>query len=224
MNGASTENDTTNDVGSLFSELDATSWGAIDSTTTEAANPRLYFYNGVLETTIRNTGNNDALVEAYYIRGRRPLPTTWSTPVQVYRDGFKKQPIAQNPDTLAPVTGAQDLPLDAYMVGTTPFQNSVFTRHFLIYKRQKFRIPPGNEVNIVIRDSKFRSFSMFETKVRSMDKRYHGVLFQIQGPPDSVDPPTPSLSTSLSIMGVRRYRVKLMKDQMTRDVFDGRTT
>ena len=220
MNGRQDQFDTTDDVSSLFRELWGTSFTDIADPNLQSLNTKMYYYNATLEITIRNTGSNDALVEAYYIRGRRMLPTTYESPVEVFRKGFNKQPGAENPDT---ETTGNDDPITSTMIGSTPFQNALFTRHFSIYKRQKFRIPPGNEVNIVIRDPKFRSFNIFETATRTLDHRYHGVLFQQQGPPEAEGEPSNfkvALPTVCSYLAVRRYRAKLMKSQYVTDVFD----
>lgn len=214
-----TSNDTfnsTDDVASIFREMDPVSWTNANNPLVTSLNHRIWFMHGTLEVTVRNTGIYDALVEGYYIRGRRQVNAAWGSPTDVYSRGFNKQALATDPNTGNPF----EAQLDFSQVGVTPFQCAEFCKSYNIYKRQKFRIPPGNEINIVISDSRPRSFGMVECNRFATDKRYHGILFQWQGSPDGQGAETPALPTAITFMAVRRYRFKMVRDSLTTDAFD----
>lgn len=214
-----TSNDTfnsTDDVSSIFREMDPGSWSNATNPLLVASNHRLWFQHGTLEITIRNTGPNDALIEGYFIRGRQQVNAAWASPTDVYAGGFNKQGTATDPNT----GNTFDGPLAATQIGVTPFQCAMFCRSYNIYKRQKFRVPPGNEINIVVSDRRPRTFGLIECNRFATDRRYHGILFQWQGSPDGGGVETPALTTTLTFMAVRRYRFKMVRDSLTTDATD----
>jgi len=213
LNGtASDAFNTANDIGEFLKEKDSGSWNNYNSVTlTEYTPYKMYLMHATMEMTIRNThATNDALIEAYYIRGTRPLPSVWNNPTDTYVRGFYRQPRAADPDT-----GFQyDNSLVFSDIGVTPFQNSIFSKHYNIYKRQKFRIPPGSEINIVIHQPRHTMFSTPDTYPYATDRRYHGILFQQQGSPDIT---TTAQATSVTYLSVRRYRAKFIANNVVTD-------
>lgn len=197
---------TCNDVGEFIKEKDATAWNNYNSTSSSNyyQQSKLWVNHATMEMTIRNThATNDAIVEAYYIRGRRPLESAWLSPTDCYARGIMRQIRAEDPDT----GGLYDQALHFKQIGVTPFQSQIFCRHFNIYKRQKFRIPPGNEVSFVIYSRRPHAFATSDTYNFATDRRYHGVLFQQQGSPDGS---TTAQPTSVTYLSVRRYRAKFI--------------
>lgn len=224
INGSGTQYNSTGDVGAVFNEMDSSSWALANAPDSTSYNHKLYFQHGTMEITIKNTGTVDALIEAYFIRGRRPVNTNWLDPAHVYDRGFRKQAVAQNPNpTLLPDPNFES-GLTFNIVGTTPFQCAEFCKDYSIYKRQKFRLPPGNEINIVVSDPRPRSFGMVESRPIMTDRRYHGILFQQQGSPASGDPPVLAQATQVTYLAVRRYRFKMVRDNMTTDALDTTAT
>lgn len=226
-----TSNDTWNtcdDVASIFKQMDEAGFASANSPSFESRDQKLHFYHGTLEMTIRNTHpTNDALIEAYYVRGRRAMNTNWDDPTQVYIKGFQKQNLAKNPEEYTVGVGGGNTferQLAHSDVGVTPFQCQVFCQSFNIYKRQKFRIPPGGEINLVLSDSKFRRFGMIESRPKAFDKRYHGIMFQQQGSPDAGGAETPALPTQVTYLATRRYRFKMFRDRLAMDAFDTAAT
>lgn len=219
LNGTSTDTyNTCNDIGEFFKEIDATSWAAVNSASV-GQNHKLYTYHGTAEYTIRNShATNDVIVEAYFIRGTRPLNYAMSpSPTDLYSVGFKKQAKATDPNTAA----GFDSELSFDDIGVTPFQNSMFCRHYSIYKRQKFRIEPGAEVSFVINDRRRRTYTMDTTRTFATDRNYTGVLFQQQGPPDATGGvETPAIATTVTYMCTRRYRLKMFRDNLPKDAFE----
>lgn len=220
LNGTSGDTfNTTDDVGEIFDEMDPTSWANVSVPTVDGQNHKIYAYHGTAEYTIRNThASNDCIIEAYFIRGTRPLNVALApNPVNCYVAGFRKQAVAQDPNTGNTFEG----PLAATQIGVTPFQSQLFCRHYRIYRRQKFRIEPGAEVSFVISDPRFRTFTMDQSRIYATDRNYHGVLFQQQGPPDATGGvPDLAVPTSVTYLVTRRYRIKMMHDNLVKDSFE----
>lgn len=213
LNGTASDTfNTCNDMGEFIKEKDLTSWTNFNANSTvEYQESKLWVMHGTMEMTIRNThATNDALIEAYYIRGKRPLPSSWNNPCDTYVRGFYRQGRAQDPDTGA----LYDASLTFDMIGVTPFQCAQFSKHYNIYKRQKFRIPPGNEINIVIHQPRMTVYSTGNTYNYATDRRFHGILFQQQGSPDGT---TIAQATSVTYLSVRRYRAKFIPSNFVMD-------
>lgn len=219
LNGTPFETvNTHNDIGELFKEMDSASWASTNTPTTEGQNHRIYSYHATAEYTIRNNTDFDVIVEAYYIRGKRPLNATLAAnPTDLFNNGFNKQALASDPNTGAAFDGQ----LSSTQIGVTPFQNSLWCKYFNVYKRQKFRIAARDEISFVITDRRPRTFTMDTTRTYSIDRNYHGVLFQQQGPPDaSGGVPTPATASALTYMCSRRYRIKMFRDNLPKDSFE----
>lgn len=203
----------TNDVGSLFNELDAAAWTA--SRTAVGNNRKLTYFSSTMEVTISNTGAAPVLLEAYFIVGRGRVPSDWITPHQMYISGFNKQP--QVPTDAGGAIGAPDAPLAFDQLGTTPFQNAVFCRNYKIIKRMKFVIPVGGSISQMLRDNRPHTWTVQSAKGFVNDRAYKGILWQFQGHPSSANQADAS---SLNVLNVRRYRAKLMPNTNTTDLFD----
>lgn len=212
------------DIREFFREISNVDWNNT-ILPIPSQNHKIYSMHATMEMTVRNRGTNDAIIEAYYIRGRKPAPYTTDSisgdpngsPVQVYADSFAKMALASDPNT----GNTFDSKPGFTSVGITPFQAPNFCRHYLIYKRQKFRIPPGNEISITIHDRKPRTFDMMTSQNRHTDRNYHGILFQQQGSPDDDGTnQTPSVATSCTYLSVRRYRIKMFRDNLEKTAFD----
>jgi len=205
--GTSTTFNGCDDIGIFLNQKDPTSWTNWNTAASAAVDYKLYVQHAVMEVTIRNSGVNDAIMEAYYIRGIKAIPNSFAlpSPTDVYANGFNKQPRAQDPDTGATYTSD----LSFATVGTTPFQNSVFCQNYKIYKRQKFRLPPGNEISVMI-TQKSNWFDVTNTKNRVSDRRYHGILFQQQGCPDGTTSEIYAKPSQVNYVCIRRYNCRFM--------------
>lgn len=217
--GTGDTNQACDDISQFLREKDPAGWAAWNGSTTP--NYKVYVMHATMEMTIKNLDpSTDALVEAYYVRGRKRYQKAMAdSPGSMYTLGFNKQLTAFDPDTGALYDG----PLSDTMIGTTPFQSSLFCQHYKIYKRTKFRIPAGDEVNIVIH-SRGGVFSIADTKGFTTDRRYHGVFFQQQGPPFLLagTPPVThrAAQTTVAYLSVRRYRLKMVQNNIVQDAFE----
>nr|QTE03435.1 MAG: capsid protein [Syrmaticus ellioti CRESS-DNA-virus sp.] len=220
MNGTNTDGlNATADVGELFQEMDQTSWDNANNLLPSQGH-RISFQHATLEVTLRNTGTTDAVIEAYYVRGRKPLTPAWGDLVNTYNVGFQKQGRSIDPHTTNQIGESE---LSSSTIGVTPFQNSLFCRSFNIYKRQKFVLPPGKDINVTISDSRRRFFNIVEANRFATDRKFHGILFQQQGSPaleSGSGVPVTALATDVVYMAVRRYRYKPYLLGDTRDAFD----
>lgn len=220
LNGTNNDDfNSTADIREILREINNTNALNANAASTVLASEtdKVYCLHATLEMTLHNetaTGA-EALVEAYYIRGRRPTPPDFS-PASIYSDGFIKSGLASAPNYPA---NTFDNRLAFSQIGVTPFQCPWFTQHFQIYKRQKFRIVPGQEINMVIQSGP-ATFRNNQVMQHSTDRRYHGILFQQQGSPSTVATPTPAIPSQITYMAVRRYRLKMMRDDNAKTAFD----
>lgn len=222
LNGVSSDDfNPTSDIGNILLEMDPASWAAIDSDSNETRNQRLYVHSCTMEMTIRNTGTTDAVIEAYFIRGRRLYNKSGAdSPVGLYFQGFNNQAAAANPDN--PTESSMGIPqLQASDIGVTPFQNQRFCQNYNIVKRMKFVIPPGGEISHVLQGPS-GVFRTAYAKNGITDKKYYGVLYQQQGAPTQSTTGVPLLATGTDVnyLSVRRYRCKLLQNNLARDGFD----
>lgn len=212
--GSSTQFNTCNDIAEFLKAKDATSWSNWNVQANTSINYKLFVQHAVMDITIRNNGSTDAIIEVYYIRGRSVLPNSFSSPspADVYVDGFNRQAKAQDPDSGA----TYSFELAAATVGVTPFQCNWFCKNYLIYKRQKYRVPPANEVNFSIH-TRSRWFDVSNTKNRVTDGRYHGVLFQQYGSPNGTGSTSIAEATSVNYLCVRRYTCRFIPNKPPAD-------
>lgn len=220
MNGISGDTfNPTSDLGNIMYEMDRTSWDNVDTSTLQTKNQRLYVHSCTMEMTLRNTADVDALVEAYFIRGRTRYVrgNVADSPVGLYFSGFNNQGLAENPDGSGTFPDNQ---LAASTIGVTPWQNQRFCQNYTIVKRIKFRIPPGAEVNHVIQGPSgvYRDSYVKNTIT---DRKYYGILYQQQGSParnSGID--VQAQSCQVTYLSVRRYRVKMLANNLAMDAFD----
>lgn len=210
LNGQDTDLNSTHDIGHLMYAMSNTDWnnwetntGVISAQT--ARNNKIHSYQGTMEFTMINTGTSDIIAEVYFIRARRTIGEKWKSPTFIYEHGFKKQGSAQDPDVLANI-GTDLVHTD---LGVTPFQNSLFCRSFNIFKRQKYRIPAGDEVSFVHNDSRYRVFTLGGTKPFAMNQHYSGVLVQWSGVSVAGGVPSTAAPSLLTFTVHRRYRIKM---------------
>lgn len=215
LNGTSSDGlNGTADMREIFREISESDWAATQ-TVGATQHHRIYSMHATMECTIRNEGTNDALIEAYHIRGTRTAQSG-TNPVQIYSLAFQKANLAQDPNT----GNSFDQKLEYTQVGITPFQAPLFCRYYRIYKRTKFRIPPGNEVNFVVHDRRPRNIRQEFAFQRSTDHNYSGILFQQQGSPSASGAPTFALATNVVYSVVRRYRLKMFRDNLPKTALD----
>lgn len=211
LNGESNTNiNTTNDIGATLFAGAGTAWTNWNSTTLTAVDHKLYSQHASLEFNMSNTGTTDLWAEVYYIRARRRVEAVWLSPNTIFNQGFLKQGVTIEPDTIN-VIGTELVPTE---LGVTPFQNALFTRNFLITKRQKFRIPVGDEISFVLNDRRSRTFSIQSSKPYAWDKSTTGIFVQFYGVSTNANA---AAAAQVATTCTRRYRMKFMDNDNAND-------
>lgn len=86
----------------------------------------------------------------------------------------------------------------------------------------KARRPYGQILKpLAVHDAKSRTFDMPLARMRSTDKSYSGILFQQQGSPSTQgDVDTLALPTVVTYLSIRRYRIKMLRDDLDMTALD----
>lgn len=190
-------------------------------TRTELSDPRILFSKGVMESTMRNVGTNDCIIEVYQFICRKSAPSTivgatiqpgTASPTDLYSAGFLKSRQVESEAASSsgghvvggPVIGFKD-------VGSTPFQSRLFTKFFRIIKRTRYRLAPGTEASFVHKFPK--RFSLYATQVKgrmALAGITSGFLYQIQGCPGvgSDGNAKMALPADLIMTNVRHYNIQ----------------
>jgi len=199
------------DLREFFRESNQAEWdNGVNPLVDTNSTTRLRFVSANMEITIRNvlTGDdaNDVIVTAYHWRARRDLPGSASPdPRSAYELGLIKTGVIVDPDN---PTNPWDQRLEVTDPGSTPFHSSFFCRHFVILKRTKYRIPPGDEINIMLKDNRMRTIPLHRAIQRTtLGGHTQGILFEYMGTPGLLGGVTPTLSTQsqLVVTAFRRY-------------------
>lgn len=189
--------------------------------------------SSAMELTIRNTGTNPALVNVYRVVCRLNFPFVGFNLESLYEQGFVysgritevTQPVeGTGNDGLPPPLGMWDPQIGPLDLVATPFQSSLFTKHFTIYRRTKYQLSPGEEFSLLLKDSRPKYIDMNRMRGNSFVKGItHGYFVDFQGVPELVagDPPTTrSATATLSIQKVVRYSINMLPEKRTATSFD----
>lgn len=189
----------------------------------DLADPQIYFSKALMETTFRNTGLNDVIVEVYQFICRRTVlgninAATFSPglldPAQLYHVGFDKMHTIQS-TVPASTSGTGHVNMSAPIaytdVGSTPFQSSLFTKYFKIVKRTRYRLASSSEASFVNHFPK--KFRLTGSSVRgrmALKGITMGILFQIQGSPyvTGVTVPHIAATAEITITNIRHYNIQ----------------
>ncbi|AUM61639.1 capsid [uncultured virus] len=188
---------------------------------TELSDPRIFFSKGLMESTFRNTGTNDCIVEVYQYITRRTVPSATNvsgtqpglnTPIDAYAVGFSKmRPVESTATTNTQFSSVIGGPTQTFTtVGTTPFQSALFTKYFKVIKRTRYRLAAGSEASFVHRFSKQFSLRASQVRARScLAGITNGFIFQIQGCPGVVTGTAHlALPAEVTFTNIRHYNVK----------------
>lgn len=152
------------------------------------------------EITLKNiSGTNAVVVEMYYFKARKHLESDSVIPLAVedyYADGFNSAEQGFNVGAISAVTH-----------GTTPFQSTLFTRHFKIWKKVRVQLGGGEVASFQIRDPRNHLIQTSDVvRYAANPRRFQGIFFQIYGQPDTTG--------YLTINGTTSAAVKVMTQQV----------
>jgi len=206
--GTTTGADECADLREFFRESNEDEWDfATNPLVDTNSTSRMRFVSANMEITLRNTGGNDVIVTAYNWRCRRDLPGSAAPNIrEAYNLGLQKTGVIVDPDN---PTRPWDQKLEITDAGSTPFHSSFFCRHFIITKRTKYRIVPGDEVNIMVRDTRMRTIPIHRAIQRTaLAGHTQGILFEYMGTPgfsEVTETPVITTDANLVVAAYRRY-------------------
>lgn len=186
-----------------------------------------------MEVTIRNTGAHPAILSVYRIVCRRDWPFVGQDAESIYEQGFKYSgrvtEIDQPVEAGAPY-GMWDSQMTPGQLTSTPFQSYLFTRIFQIYRRTKYQLSPGEEINLTLKTNRPRIVYMDKVRGRSVAARLtHGYFIDFQGCPQYFDvnfpeePPdyvSRSAPAQLTIQKMVRYSLTMMPGKRPSTSYD----
>jgi len=194
-------------------------WDNASTTLTSATNPafppvglryrQIMSHGCVMEVTVRNVGVNSATVNCYRVMCRRDVPSGYGNIVNLYDEGFRRAGQVSE----VPLTGANpwDSQIRADFISATPFQSSLFCRHFTIIRRTKYELSPGQFFSMVTKESKLRRANMTTFQTRMAKAGWtEGFFFDFNGVPilDTGIPVHGAATLAFSVW--RRYSLSFM--------------
>lgn len=131
------------------------------------------------EITLKNISSTNAvIVEMYYFRARKLLEADSVSNMAVedyYAEGFGSMEQGYNIGSISAVTH-----------GTTPFQSTLFTRNFKIWKKVRVQLGGGEVASFQMRDPRNHLINTSDVyRYAGTPRRFQGIFFQIYGQPDT---------------------------------------
>lgn len=187
-----------------------------DGTLTNNPTAILHYQSCVMECTLRNYGATPVVIECYHIVARSDAQdnATYHYAESIYELGFA-QPTTVNESA----TGTNRTNISATDIGTTPFNNTLFSRYFLVKKKVKIELGAGEITQIQLRDP--RNHRLNTNKIRNMvylPYKTQGYLFQVMGPPQIEDNVVGfTQGSSVSITTTRIYNYHIINSNFNRN-------
>lgn len=177
-----------------------------------------------MELTIRNTGAGPALVNVYRIVCRRDYPFSNVGIEDIYQEGFRRAgrvtEIDQPVEAGTP-WGMWDSQMTPGDLTSTPFASFLFTRCFTIYRRTKYQLSPGEEINLVLRNNRPKTISMDRVRGKCVVAGLtHGYFVDFQGVPVHAEGSAGVSSAQLTVQKMVRYNLVMMPEKRPATSFD----
>nr|QKQ15094.1 Cap [Trichosanthes kirilowii geminiviridae] len=174
-----------------------------DGTLTNNPTALIHYQSCTMDCTIRNFSPGPVVVEVYHIVARTDVQdnATYHYAENIYELGFA-QPTPVNEGT----SGTNRTRISATDIGTTPFNNSLFSRYFMVKKKTKIELGTGELSQIQLRDP--RNHRMNTNKIRNqvyIPGVTQGYLFQVMGSPNGLN--DPSQFTEAHVVGITTTRI-----------------
>lgn len=184
-----------------------------------------------MEVTIRNTGTTPAMLSVYRIVCRRDWPFVAQTVESIYEQGFKyagRVTEHDQPVEYALPVGMWDTQMTPEQLTSTPFQSYLFSRIFQIYRRTKYQLSPGEEINLTLKSNRPKIVYMDKVRGRSFARQLtHGYFIDFQGVPELAqvqqEPPvfiSRSTAAQLTIQKAVRYSLTMMPGKRPSTSYD----
>lgn len=175
-----------------------------------------------MELMIRNTGTYAAIVNVYRVVCKRTYPFGGQNIETMYDQGFVRsgrvteidQPVETTP------VGMWDAQMRSTDLTSTPFQSFIFTRHWTIYRRTKYQLAPGEEISLMLKETRPKIINMVRVRANSSVKGLtHGYFIDFQGVP-IYDMQTVSAPAQISVQKMVRYAFTMMPEKRPSTSFD----
>ena len=184
-----------------------------------------------MEVTIRNTGTTPAMLSVYRIVCRRDWPFVGQTVESIYEQGYRyagrvtehDQPVEEG---IPAPYGMWDFQMQPEQLTSTPFQSYLFTRIFQIYRRTKYQLSPGEEINLNLKSNRPRIVHMEKARGKSVVRGLtHGYFVDFQGVPEYVETSpgvfeTRSSAAQLTVQKMVRYSLTMMPGKRPATSYD----
>lgn len=177
-----------------------------------------------MELTIRNTGTAPALVNVYRIVCKKSYQAGGETIERLYEYGFQysgRVTEINQPVEAGQPWGMWDNQMTPGQLTSTPFQSFMFTKHFTIYRRTKYQLAPGEEINLMLKSTRPKVVSISRARGYScMAGLTHGYFVDFQGVPTYSGGNTFTGAAQLSVQKMVRYAITQMPDKRPSTSFD----
>lgn len=177
-----------------------------------------------MELTFRNTGETSAILSVYRIVCKKD----WQYPTHgvedMYGYGFRYAGrVTEHDQPVEDTTthGQWDLQMQPTELTSTPFQSFMFTRHFTIYRRTKYQLAPGEEINLLVKSNRPRVIYMDQVRGKSVVRGLtHGFFVDFQGVPTYNGTTTSTSSAQISVQKMSRYSLTMMPEKRPATSYD----
>lgn len=177
-----------------------------------------------MELTIRNTGTLPSLVNVYRVVCKKDWPFAGISIEKLYEQGFERSGRVTEHDQRIEAGepfGMWDFQMTPEQLTSTPFQSFMFTKLFTIYRRTKYQLAPGEEINLVLKDSRPKVVPMERVRNKSCVARLtHGYFVDFQGVPRLEDGVTQTGTAQLSVQKMVRYNLTMMPEKRPATSYD----
>jgi len=164
------------------------------------------------------------MISVYRIVCRRDWPFVNQSVESIYEQGFeyagRVTEIDQPVEAGAPF-GMWDTQMRPEHLTSTPFQSYLFCRIFQIYRRTKYQLSPGEEINLNLKSNRPRIVYMDKVRGRSMARGLtHGYFIDFQGVPYNDNGTAKSHVTQLTVQKMVRYSLTMMPGKRPATSYD----
>lgn len=167
-----------------------------------------------MDIYLRNASAGPVVIEAYHIMARSDVQDTINQHYveTLYEVGFST-PNAVN-ESLIGTNRTKIGPTD---IGSTPFNNSMFARYFMVKKKIRIELGPGELTALQLRDPRNRKFQKYKIDNQVFIPYVtQGYFFQVIGSPAFAGGDNFTEATSVAITATRTYNYHIVNSNFNR--------
>jgi len=161
----------------------------LDANTSNPSNTQLNFKSMVMDIEVVNTSEVTVIVDAYYVLCRKMVSNSGY--------GNLQQAFTEATSEMSTFTGGTNI--SAATPGISPFDIPNFCEKFIITKKQRLILSPGQVSSFVVKDTKRRKIESTDSNEYTLLKGQKGVLFVFSAAvTNTLDIPSSELSFSVN--------------------------